>query len=66
MGAAVEALADVGLAAAPQASSTRVLPRAQQGSHFGIAVIPGKDLAGGLVDFLGKDLAKDRRLLVLI
>ena len=30
------------------------------------AVVPGKDLAGGLVDFLGKDLAEDRRLLVLI
>ena len=27
---------------------------------------PGKDLAGGLVDFLGKDLTKDRRLLVPI
>ena len=31
-----------------------------------IAVVPGKDLAGGLVDFLGTDLAEDRRLLVLI
>ena len=30
------------------------------------AVVPGKDLAGGLVAFLGKDLAKDRRLLILI
>ena len=38
----------------------------RQGSCRGIAVVPGKDLAGGLVDFLGKDLAEDRRLLVLI
>ena len=36
----------------------RVLPR-----H---AVVPGKDLAEGLVAFLGKDLAEDRRLLILI
>ena len=43
-----------GLAGAPE----RVLSRA--------AVVPGKDLAGGVVDFLGKDLAKDHRLLVLI
>ena len=30
------------------------------------AVLPGKGLAGGLVAFLGKDLAEDRRLLILI
>ena len=36
----------------------RVLPRC--------TVVPGKDLAGGLVAFLGKDLAEDRRLLILI
>ena len=30
------------------------------------AVVPGKGLAGGLVVFLGKDLAEDRRLLILI
>ena len=30
------------------------------------AVVPGKDLAGGLVVPLGKDLAEDRRLLILI
>ena len=30
------------------------------------AVVPDKDLAGGLVAFLGKDLAEDRRLLILI
>ena len=29
-------------------------------------VVLGKDLAGGLVTFLGKDLAEDRRLLILI
>ena len=30
------------------------------------AVVPGKDLAGGLVVPLGKDLAEDRCLLILI
>ena len=30
------------------------------------AVVPGKGLAGGLVAFLGKDPAVDRRLLILI
>ena len=30
------------------------------------AVVPGKGLAGGLVAFLGKNLAKDHRLLILI
>ena len=59
-------LADVGLAVAPLVSLARVLPGPRQGPCHGIAVVPGKDLAGGLVDFLGKDLAKDRRLLVLI
>ena len=29
-------------------------------------VVPGKDLAGGLVAFLGRDLAENRRLLILI
>ena len=59
-------MAGVGLAAAPQTSSARVLPRDRQGSHYGTTVVPDKDLAWGLVDFLGKDLAKDRRLLVPI
>ena len=30
------------------------------------AVVPGKGLAGSMVAFLGKDLAEDRRLLILI
>ena len=59
-------MAGVGLAAALLVSSARVLPGPRQGSCRGVVVVPGKDLAGGLVDFLGKDLAKDRRLLVLI
>ena len=29
------------------------------------AVVPGKDLAGGLVALLGKDVAEDYRLLIL-
>ena len=59
-------LAGAGLAAAPSMSSARVLPGPRQGSCRGIAVIPGKDLVGGLMDFLGKDLAEDHRLMVLI
>ena len=59
-------LADVGLTAAPLTSSARVLPGSRQGSCGDIKVVPHKDLARGLVDFLGKDLAEDRRLLVLI
>ena len=46
-------MADAGLVAAPQASSARVLPGAWQGSCRGVAVVPGKALARGLVDFLG-------------
>ena len=65
MGTTVESLAGVGLAAAPLMSSARVLLRARQGSCRGTMVVPGKDLARSLVDFLGKDLAKDRHLLVL-
>ena len=46
-------LVDGGLAVAPLMSSTRALPGARQGSCRGIAVVPGKALAGGLVDPLG-------------
>ena len=45
-------------------SSAWVLPGPLQGSCRGVAVVPGKDLDVGLVGFLGKDLAEDRRLLV--
>ena len=51
-------LVGAGLAVAPLASLVRALA--------GRVVIPGKDLAEGLVAFLGKDLAEDRRLLILI
>ena len=51
-------LEDVGLAVAPQVSSAMALLRPRQGSCRGIAVVPSKDLAGGLVDFLGEDLAR--------
>ena len=51
-------MAGAALAVAPLAFSARVLP--------GCAVVPGKDLAGGLVGFLGKDLAEICRLLILI
>ena len=55
-----------GLAVAPLASLVRALPGDPARVLPWRAVVPGKDLAGGLVAFLGKDLAEDRRLLVLI
>ena len=48
------------------ASSVRALPGGPARVLPWRAVIPGKDLAGGLVAFPGKDLAEDRRLLILI
>ena len=48
------------------ASSVRALPGGPARVLPCHAVVPGKDLAGGLVAFLGKDLAEDRRLLILI
>ena len=48
----------VGSVVAPLASLGRALPWR--------GVVPSKGLAGGLVAFLGKDLAEDRRLLILI
>ena len=59
-------MVDAGLAVAPLMLLARALPGAQQGSCHGVAVVPGKALAGGLVAFLGKDLAVDCRLLILI
>ena len=59
-------MVDASLAVAPLSS----LARALLGGPIGVlpwrAVVPGKDVAGGLVAFLGKDLAEDRRLLILI
>ena len=51
-------MADAGLAAALQLSSARALSGPREGSCRGIAVVPGKGLAGGLAGFLGKDLAR--------
>ena len=55
-----------GLAVALLASSTRALLGARQGSCGGVLVVPGKMLAGGLVDFLGEDPAEGCRILILI
>ena len=44
---------------------TRVLPCGPARVFLWRAVVPGKGLAGDLVVFLGKDLAEDRRLLIL-
>ena len=59
-------LVGASLAVAPLASLARALPGGPARVLPWRAVVPGKDLAGVLVAFLGKDLAKDRRLLILI
>ena len=59
-------LVGVGLAVALLASLVRALPGGPARVLPWRAVVPGKGLAGGLVAFLGKDLAEDRRLLILI
>ena len=59
-------LVGAGLAVAPLASLARALPGGPARVLPWRAVVPGKDVAGGLVAFLGKDLAEDRRLLILI
>ena len=59
-------MADVGPAAALLMSLARILPGPRQGSCHGVVVVPGMDLAWGLVVFLGKDLAEDRYLLIII
>ena len=67
-------LVGAGLAVAPLASLVRALPGGPaRVLPCGPArvlprhvVVLGKDLAGGLMAFLGKDLAEDRRLLILI
>ena len=45
---------------------TRVLPGGPTRVLLWRTVVPGKDLAGGLVSLLGKDLAEDHCLLILI
>ena len=59
-------LVGAGLAVAPLASSVRALPGGPARVLPWRAVVPGKDLAGDLVAFLGKDPAQGRRLLILI
>ena len=46
-------LAGAGLVVALLMLSARVLPGARQGPCHCVVVVPGKGLAGGLVDFLG-------------
>ena len=58
VGAGLVVALPVRLARASSGGPARVLPR-----H---AVIPGKDLAGGLMGFLGKNPAKDCCLPILI
>ena len=59
-------LAGAGLAVALLASSVKALPGGPARVLPWRAVVPGKDLAGGLVALLGKDLAEDRCLPILI
>ena len=67
-------LVGAGLAVAPLVSLVRVLPGGPaRVLPCGLArvllwraVVPSKGLAGGLVAFVGKDLAENRRLLILI
>ena len=59
-------MAGAALAVALLAFLARVLPGGPARVLPRCAVVPGKDLAGGLVAFLGKDSAEGRRLLVLI
>ena len=56
----------VGLAVALLASLVRALLGGPARVLPWRAVVPGKDLAGGLVALLGKDLAEDRCLPILI
>ena len=58
--------AGAGLEVALLVSSVRALPGGPTRVLPWRAVVLGKDLAGGLVALLGKDLAKDRSLLILI
>ena len=59
-------LASVGLEVALLAPLVRALPGSPAWASPWRAVVPGKDLAGGLVAPLCKDLAEDRCLLILI
>ncbi len=58
VGAGLEVALLAPLARALPGGPARVLPQR--------AVVPGKDLAGGLVGFLGKNPAEDRCLPILI
>ena len=58
-------LGSPGLVVALPVSLARALPGGPARVLPWRAVVPGKDLAGGLVAFLGKDLAEDRHLLIL-
>ena len=57
-------MVDVGLAVALPVSLARALLGGPARVSPWRVVVPGKDLAGGLVAFLGKDLAENHRLLI--
>ena len=59
-------MAGAGLAVALLAPLARVLPGGPARVLPWHAIVPGKDLAGGLVGFLGKNPAGDRSLPILI
>ena len=59
-------LVGAGLTVAPLTPLVRAVPGGPTRVLPWRAVVPGKDLAGGLVAFLGKDPAEDCRLLIVI
>ena len=59
-------LVGAGLAVAPLTPLVRALLSGLERVLPWRVVIPGKDLSGDLVAFLGKDLAENHRLLILI
>ena len=59
-------LAGAGLAVAPLTPSVRALLGGPARVLSWRAVVPGKDLAGGLVGFFGEDLGEDCCLPILI
>ena len=59
-------LVGAGLAVAPLTPLARVLPGVPARVLLWRAVVPGKDLVGGLAGFLGKDLVEDHCLPILV
>ena len=59
-------MVSAGLFAASRMSSARALPGPRQGSCRGVAVVPGKDFARGLVVSFSENPVEVRLLLFLL